>query len=311
MKEEVVDIAAGSIQLQGNLLIPEGSGPFPAILYLSGSGPIDRDDNIQGQTLNNSKLISWHLAESGIASLRTDKRGVGASEGDYDSAGHSDFLFDAERCIDFLKQHDSIDNDNIYIIGHSMGSIMAPQLSASCAGIAGIVLLCPYCGDSEQLLIQQAQDLQKMIDAKPGFSGFFLRLTTKIFNQVRMQRRMISKVKRSEKDVIRFALQKLPAKFFREMLALDTVAIFKQVPVPTLVIGGEKDFQCYPEDVAKIEKLIPAAVESHVIENMSHLLRYEPGPPSIFTYKDQLKQDLLPEIPRIIEAWLTRQIASH
>jgi len=311
MREEVVDIEADGIQLQGNLVIPEGAGPFPAILYLSGSGPIDRDDNIRGQALNNSKLIAHYLAESGIASLRTDKRGVGASGGDYDSAGHSDFLFDAERCIDFLKQSESVDDDNIYIIGHSMGSIMAPQLSVICEGIAGIVLLCPYCGDSEQLLIQQAKDLQNMIDAKPGFSGWFLRLTTKVFNQVRMQRRLINKVKRSEKDVIRFALQKLQAKFFRELLALDTDTIFQQVSVPTLVIGGQKDFQCYPKHVAEIEKLIPAEVEAHVIENMSHLLREELGPPSIFTYKDQLKQDILPEIPQIIESWLTRQITNQ
>ena len=308
MDEHEVSIGSDGIELKGNLLLPGTDGPYPAILYLSGSGPIDRNDNIHGQELNNSKVIAHYLADLGIASLRTDKRGVGASGGDYNSAGHSDFLLDAESCIQFLQQHPSIDSSRVFIIGHSMGSIMAPQLSVSCENIAGIILLCPYCGDSEQLLLQQAQDLQDMINSKPGFSGWFLRATTKILNQVRMQKRMINKVKNSEKDVIRFALQKIQAKFFREMLSLDTVDIFRKVSVPTMIIGGGKDFQCYPKHVAEIEALIAAPVEAHVIENMSHLLREELGAPSIFTYKDQLKHDILPEVPKLIGAWLTSQL---
>ena len=50
---------------------------------IHGSGPMDRNENMPGQSLNVFNTIAEHLAEKGIASLRYDKRGCGKSGGNY------------------------------------------------------------------------------------------------------------------------------------------------------------------------------------------------------------------------------------
>ena len=63
MMEREVIIQSGDVKLKGILCLPDGDGPFPVLLYVSGSGPIDRNENIPGLSLNNSRIIAHHLAQ--------------------------------------------------------------------------------------------------------------------------------------------------------------------------------------------------------------------------------------------------------
>lgn len=304
MAEEIeVTIPSDGIDLKGSLLLPTGDGSFPALLYVSGSGPIDRNDNIPGQPLNNSRRIAEHLASLGIASLRYDKRGVAASGGDYLTAGHYDLVNDASSAVQFLCQHSNIDKNRIIVCGHSEGSIVAPQVALK-QPLAGIICLSPFCENMETILMMQAVALQNMIDAQRGPKSWIPRILTTLFNQVKIQKRFIRKVKRTNKDTIRFGFQKLPAKWFRETFQLKPRDIYSEITIPSLLIGGDKDFQCDPNDVGVIQGLIGASAEGHVVKNMSHLLREELGEPSIFNYQEQLTQDLMPEVLELIAQWL-------
>lgn len=126
MIEREVIIQSGDIKLKGILCLPDGDGPFPVLLYVSGSGPIDRNENIPGLSLNNSRIIAHHLAQQCIASLRYDKRGVGDSGGDFYSASHSDLVDDAVACTQFLQQQTSIETARIFVAGHSEGHCHVP-----------------------------------------------------------------------------------------------------------------------------------------------------------------------------------------
>ena len=75
---------AGAITLAGTLTIPEGNGPFPAAILITGSGPQDRDESLMGH--KPFAVIADHLTRNGIAVLRYDDRGVGKSKGDYSKA---------------------------------------------------------------------------------------------------------------------------------------------------------------------------------------------------------------------------------
>lgn len=79
-------------QLAGTLLLPDGPGPYPAVLLLPGSGPVDRDSDHRRMALGVTRLLAEELAGAGIASLRYDKRGVGASGGDFRSTGLHDLV---------------------------------------------------------------------------------------------------------------------------------------------------------------------------------------------------------------------------
>ena len=182
MIEREVIIQSGDIKLKGILCLPDGDGPFPILLYVSGSGPIDRNENIPGLPLNNSKIIAHHLAQQYIASLRYDKRGVGDSGGDFYSASHSDLVDDAVACTQFLQQQTSIEAAKIFVAGHSEGSIIAAQVATREQNIAGIILLSPLCDEMESILMKQAQQLKSMVMGRKGLKALPWKFMTFLFD---------------------------------------------------------------------------------------------------------------------------------
>lgn len=101
----------GNITLAGELTLPKGEGPFPAIINVHGSGR------------QNRHLGPWtsFFTRYGIAVLSFDKRGVGESTGRFETAGYEDLASDVLAGIDFLKNHPEINHDLIGIQGSSEG----------------------------------------------------------------------------------------------------------------------------------------------------------------------------------------------
>jgi hypothetical protein len=308
MIEREVSIPSGGITLAGTLCYPQGAGPFPTALWLQGSGPLDRDDNVPGQELNNSKLIAHHLVKCGIASLRFDKRGVGKSGGDYLSAGHRDLVEDGLNCLLYLANSELCDSAKLFAIGHSEGSIIAPQLSLLYEPIAGIVLLCPCIEDPESLLLRQAHELKKMAGRLTGIKSLLAKLFLTIFDPVRQHPKYIRKIKESNKKVGRLGLSKQPFHWFKQFLSLDLQQIYSQTKCPTLAIGGSKDFQCRPSDVHAIKALVQGEYESHAVQDMTHIIRNEPKQASVFNYAKQFRQPIEPDVLTLMQAWLEKHI---
>jgi len=126
------------VRLAGELTVPPGDGPFPAVALLTGSGPQDRDESLAGH--RPFLVLSDHLTRNGIAVLRWDDRGVGGSSGDFSSATPEDFAGDAGAAKHFLAQDARIDPRAIGFIGHSEGGIVGP-LAARQSDPAFLVLL--------------------------------------------------------------------------------------------------------------------------------------------------------------------------
>jgi pimeloyl-ACP methyl ester carboxylesterase len=138
-REVLYDNPADGINIGGTLTVPEGEGPHPAVLLITGSGPQDRDE-----TLNGHKpfwVIADHLSRKGIAVLRVDDRGVGKTTGDPSKATVEMHATDAEAGIAFLKKQKEIDPKRIGLIGHSEGGMIAPMVAAKSPDVAFIVSL--------------------------------------------------------------------------------------------------------------------------------------------------------------------------
>ena len=78
---------------------------------------------------------------------------------------------------------------------------------------------------------------------------------------------------------------------------------------PILAIGGEKDFQCHPDDTKLIAKVTNASTSTHIIKNMDHTLRLQSGLPSLASYKYACRNDIMPEVAIQLKNWLSEQMS--
>jgi uncharacterized protein len=128
---EGVRFANGDATLSGSLYIPNGPGPYPAVLFLHGAGPEIR--------WGASRFFSDYFARRGIAALIYDKRGTGQSTGDWRRSDFSALAGDALSALRLLKAHVRIDAKKIGIYGHSQGGTLAPLIASQTRDVAFVI----------------------------------------------------------------------------------------------------------------------------------------------------------------------------
>ncbi len=133
------DSKTPGVKLAATITIPEGKGPFPSILLISGSGPQNRDEELLGH--KPFAVLADYLSRRGYIVLRVDDRGIGKSTGDFATATSADFASDANGGIDYLLTRPEVNKKKIGIMGHSEGGMIAPMVAASRKDIDFIVML--------------------------------------------------------------------------------------------------------------------------------------------------------------------------
>ncbi|MCD6557403.1 MAG: alpha/beta hydrolase, partial [Bacteroidales bacterium] len=148
-----------NITLAGTLTLPKKDGKYPAVILISGSGTQNRDEELLGH--KPFLIISDYLTKQGIAVLRYDDRGTAKSEGDFSTATSEDFASDAEAAFNYLLNREEINKQNIGLIGHSEGGLIAPMIAAKNKSVAFIVLLAGPGISGEKILLMQSQLIGK------------------------------------------------------------------------------------------------------------------------------------------------------
>jgi uncharacterized protein len=305
MTEHDIEIRSGEAVLAGTLVLPRGDGPFPAVLFIHGSGPLDRDENMPGQRLDIFNTFAKHFAELGIASLRYDKRGCGRSTGDYHSAGQTEFLADADACLAELVRDPRFSHR--LLLGHSEGTIISARLSLE-RDVAGLVLLTPFVARIEAILMSQASHAEAAMRETKGVSGFIARALIAMGHRpTRGQRKLIDALRSTSESVLRMGGRRIEAKSLRELLELDPAAIYARVRAPMLLVSGEKDVQCDPADANRIAALAGEKAKAIVVPDLTHILRLDPGPPSFAAYPNLIRQPMDPHVLRLVGEWITAQ----
>jgi pimeloyl-ACP methyl ester carboxylesterase len=129
--QEAVRFGHDEVSLGGTLLKPLGPGPHPALVMIHGSGPVTRDALIPYADV---------FVRNGIAVLVHDKRGTGASTGNYARATFDDLASDALSAVAYLKTRPDIDARQIGLQGNSLGGWVAPLAAARSSDIAFVIV---------------------------------------------------------------------------------------------------------------------------------------------------------------------------
>jgi pimeloyl-ACP methyl ester carboxylesterase len=291
----------GDPVLAGTLTLPDGEGPFPAVLLASGSGPLDRDSNHKRARFDVGRQLAHALADAGLASLRYDKRGVGETPGDWRTAGLHDNVDDLGRALKSLAARPEVDGDRVVLAGHSEGAILAAALAARGAAVRGVVLLAGSATPGEELLRWQAAQLAPTL---PRVVRGLLRLMrTDLEKKVAANHR---RIRATTTDVARVDGVRMNARWTREFLDHDPREDLRRIRVPVLAVTGAKDVQARPDDLTAVADLVAGPVETHRMPDLTHTLRRQPGPASLRSYREELRRPVDAELLALVSSWCRR-----
>jgi pimeloyl-ACP methyl ester carboxylesterase len=181
---EEVTFENGDITLAGTLTIPEGEGPFPVVVLMSGSGQQDRDEMVV-PGFRIFALIADALTREGVAVLRYDDRGVGKSTGVWTDASMDDFASDAMAGVAYLLTRDEISPDKIGLFGHSEGGVYAIINAAQPETDVDFIISMAGIGVSGQdVLLQQNRDILEQAGAPESIITSQLTLLENLFPEL-------------------------------------------------------------------------------------------------------------------------------
>jgi fermentation-respiration switch protein FrsA (DUF1100 family) len=258
--------AEEGVELAGTLTVPEGAGPFPAVVLVSGSGPQDRDETLLGH--KPFAVLADYLTRRGIAVLRYDDRGVAESGGDFASATTVDLSRDAEGAVRFLAADGRVGGGAVGIVGHSEGGLIAPMVAAR-AGTPGFLVLLAGPGTTgEEILLDQARligtadgapaelvesglavnrrlfaVLRETPDVEEARSRMLAILRERIQSLTEAERAMSGLPEGQEEGYIQAQVAQLATPWFRFFLSYDPAEALEATRVPVLALNGELDLQ--------------------------------------------------------------------
>ena len=245
-----------------------------------------------------TSAVADALAGVQVSTLRYDKRGVGASGGDYWTVGMAQRLADARAALGWLATQAA--GLPLLVIGHSEGTYYAAQLAAE-GGVAGVGLLSGSARTGGAVLAWQTEQLASRL---PRSARLILRLLRT--DAVRAQRKNLSKILASADDVIRVQGTRVNARWARDFVGYDPAPALRQLTVPVLAITGGHDLQVPPDDVAAIGRLVGGPFEGHVVADLSHMLRPDPDLVGPSGYRRAGRLPVSPEVLGLVAAWASR-----
>ncbi|AXC10048.1 hypothetical protein ACPOL_0681 [Acidisarcina polymorpha] len=317
------DNPAGHNQLAGTLSVPNGKGPFPAVVLISGTGHNTRDEDVWGHKI--FLVLADALNRKGIAVLRYDKRGVGGSTGDYDAATTVDFTSDAEAAATWLKTQPEIDPHHVGVLGHSEGGIIAPAVAVGDRSVAFVVMIAGPAIRGDKLFVLQSAATAKTYGAPDGYIAKRRVFDQELYDAIVAAPSDAIALDRARAIVARGVAAKvidpneadtLPQDdarpWERYFLAYDPAPTLASLKVPVLALNGSLDVQVPArEDLAAAREALKNNTNSTVIElsGMNHLLQdAKTGSPN--EYND-IEETMSPTALKIICDWVSLQTRSH
>ncbi len=263
------EVTFGSEQypISGSLTLPEGEGPFPAVILVHGSGPSDRNEQI-GPNLPFMDLAE-QLSAQGVAVLRYDKRtylyGNQLAQAT-EITVQDETIDDVVYALEYLQTLDAIRADQIYIAGHSLGGYLIPRIAEQTPTAAGYILLAASARPMEDLLLEQTAyilSLEKNLD--DASKEKLLKQTQNLVDTI--------KSLTPDSQVPADQLGGTPASYWLDLKDYDPTAEIKNYNKSFLVLQGGRDYQVTKTDYELWESAFDKYSDVHFrfYDNLNHL----------------------------------------
>lgn len=316
-----------NFSLAGTLTLPQGEGPFPAVVLISGSGQQDRDE-----TINNHKpfkVIADHLTRNGIAVLRYDDRGVGGSKGKTNNSTSLTNADDAEAAVNYLLQHPEINKKKIGLAGHSEGGLIAPIVASRNANIAFIVSLAGPGVRGYDLILRQSEDIMRVSGSSESeitetvtSNGQLFRMAIAQPDQRKFAKEAmewyskdldskgLTQEERKEKmAAFTQGLVSVNNPWMRYFLDTDPAQFWSAVKCPVLALNGEKDLQVshemnLPVIKTAVRKGGNRKVKTVLLPGLNHLFQTtETGSPNEY---GKIEETFSPAVLELMTTWIRK-----
>ena len=267
MKEEKIVLGMGTdFPLDGKLLIPESEKPVPAVVFVHGSGSSNMDEKVMKMTP--FKDIAEGLAKKGIASLRYDKRSFVHGRKMIKAGSltvKEEVIEDAVAAANLLKNDGRIDSEKVFIIGHSMGAMLAPRIDAEGGNFRGLILMAGTLAKLEEVLFRQ---LDEMKNGKSKIMSWVASAQDKKF---RKSFENLYEISDEEAKKRKYA-GGVDLYYFKEMGLHPAEKYLENIEKPVLVMQGSGDLQVSKKDFEGYKNLLGGKenVSFKLYEGLNH-----------------------------------------
>lgn len=303
--EQDLTLCAGELAVPAALSLPHQPGPQPAVVLLAGSGPQDRDETIgRNKPL---KDLAWGLASRGVAVLRFDKVTYARPSEVAQAPGFTlgdEYVPHAVAAVDVLRQHPAVDNERIFLLGHSLGGTVAPRVAAVERAIAGLVILAGETQPLHWAIVRQARYLASLDPDTAAASES----TIETLSQQAMLVDSPDLFSATPANQLPLGI---PASYWLDLRDYRPAEVTATLGKPMLILQGGRDYQVtVAEDLAGWRDGLAnhPDVTINVYPPLNHMFCAGTGPPNPSEYEPAQHVDsaVIADIAR----WLTTILAS-
>ncbi len=325
----------GSISFGATVTIPEGKGPFPAVLLVSGSGPQNRNGEALGHQF--FAVLADHLTKKGIVVLRYDERGIGKTTGIFREATTADFAEDASAGVDYLLSRTEVDKNKIGMIGHSEGGIVVPMVATTRKDIDFLVLL---AAPGIRILDMMAEQNEAIVmkngvspESAKEFGLLYRRVITSIIEapdsiialqntaiqienwSVQKSQQLLTELNlasaKSRFDYVSALTNQVRTKWFKYFLSISPAMYLQQLKCKVLALNGDKDIQVIStSNLAGLSRALENSkskkYEVKEIPGLNHLFQHCTS--CTTNEYSEIEETFSPDALLLISNWLTKNI---
>ncbi len=298
--ERAVTVGSAPWALPGTLTMPDGTGPFPAVVLVQGSGPADRDETFGPN--KPFRDLAWGLASAGIAVLRYDKRTlVYATQmaADTSITVRQETTDDAIAAIALLRGTPNVDPERVFLVGHSLGAYLAPRIAAQVPGeLAGIAMLEAPSTPLVQLIVIQEEYLASL-------QGSPSPQVEQQLAALKAQVALAESPSLSPSTPASLLPLNAPASYWLDLRTYHPLTVAASLGIPMFFSQGGRDYQVPPSELRPWEEALAGHSNAtfRTYPAMDHLLLDGSGAATPAEYGVPGHVD--PELVADLGAWIT------